>query len=145
MITIRPFPIVDLAGNIIKHIDIPCEVDAEIPGEDGILMTEDGSAAVRKARIELLKNTFWLVEYEARLSVVEVFPVANAKLLQARIEPSKASLSGRFDELGFFAPGQDTLWPLHHAKWIRQVHPTPPPAVQQAPDIWRESIASTLI
>ena len=131
MTTIRPFPIVDLAGNIIKHIDIPFEVDAEIPGEDGILMTEDGSAAVRKVRIELLKNTFWLVEYEARMSVVEVFPIANAK-------------PGRPD-LGFFAPGQDALWPLHHAKWIRQVHPTPPPAVQQAPDIWRESIASTLI
>lgn len=112
MTTIRPFPIVDLAGNIIKHIDIPFEVDAEIPGEDGILMTEEGTAAVREARIALLKNTFWLVEYEARMSVVEVLPNANA-------------MPGRPD-LGFFAPGQATLWHPDHAKWIRQVHPTPP-------------------
>jgi hypothetical protein len=121
MTTIRPFPIVDLAGDIIKHIDIPCEVDAEIPGENGILMTEEGSAAVRKARIELLKNTFWLVEYEARMSVVEVFPI--------RYDPIANPKPGRPD-LGFFAPGQDTLWPLHHAQWIRQVYPTPPPRLE---------------
>ena len=128
MTTIRPFPIVDLAGDIIKHIDIPFEVDAEIPGE-GILMTEEGTAAVRKARIELLKNTFWLVrDARARMSVVEVFPIANAK-------------PGRPD-LGFFAPGQDTLWPLHHAKWIRQVHPTPLPDASKDFSLrWRESIA----
>ena len=122
MTIIRPFPIVDLAGDIIKNIDIPFEVDAEIPGEDGILMTEEGTAAVRKARIALLKNTFWLVEYEARMSVVEVFAL-----------PEFSELAENFPlGMGFFAPGQDAVWPIDHAKWIRQVHPTPPPVVQEA-------------
>lgn len=115
MTTIRPFPIVDLAGDIIKHIDIPFEVDAEIPGEDGILMTEEGTAAVRKARINLLKNTFWLVEYEARMSVVEVFAINELSKLAENFPLGMA----------FYAPGQDAVWPIDHAKWIRQVYPEP--------------------
>ena len=127
---IHPFPIIDLAGNTIKNIDIPFEIDAEIPGEDGILMTEEGSAAVREARINLLKGTFWLVEYEARNCVVEVFALPEAKRTSGSPRGGSFSL-----DMGFFAPGQDDLWPINHAKWIRQVYPTPPPPIldQESP------------
>jgi len=104
MIVLRSFPIIDLAGNTIDTIEIPCESDPELPREE--LMTEDGHAAVRAARIERLKNTFWLAEYEARMSVVEV-----------------AAAEGFPLGMGFYAPGQDAIWPLDHAKWIRRVYP----------------------
>ena len=122
---LHPFPIIDLAGNTIKNIDIPFTIEEEIqevPNEALLLMTEEGTAAVREARINLLKGTFWLVEYEARNCVVEVFALPEAKRTSGSPRGESFPLG-----MGFFAPGQDGLWPITHAKWIRQVYPTPPP------------------
>jgi hypothetical protein len=114
MIVQMPFQIHDLAGNLLTTIDIPCERDPDLP-EDCELMTEEGSAAVQNTRRHLLRDTFWLVEYEGRHSVVHVVAIPEA------------DIKSRKAYLGFYAPGNSALQPLSHATWIRQLYPRPKP------------------